>query len=65
MKVTSYICDRCAADVAEKDLGVLSIVHRRGKFDLRDEEFHLCPTCDEAAVAWVKGGPETKEKRHA
>jgi hypothetical protein len=61
MKVTAYLCDRCGATVPEDDVTKVEFSHGRGKFDLRDETFELCPACDEEAVAWMMR--KDKEKR--
>ena len=54
MKVMTYHCDQCGAEIKEDDVTKVSFSHGRGKFDLRDEEFELCPLCDEAVVHALK-----------
>jgi hypothetical protein len=54
MKVMTYICDRCGETIEEDDVTKVSFSHGRGKFDLRDEEFELCPLCDQAAIEWAR-----------
>ena len=59
MKLITYLCDRCGGPIEEDDLTKVEFSHGKGRFDLRDEAFELCPACDEKAVAWM----QEKEKR--
>ena len=54
MKVMTYVCDRCGKTIEEDDVTKVEFSHGKGRFDLRDESFELCPTCDEAAIAWAR-----------
>lgn len=54
MKMTTYICDRCGQPIEEDDITKVEFSHGKGRFDLRDEQFELCPRCDEAAIAWAR-----------
>ena len=53
MKVITFQCDRCGETVPEDDVTKVEFSHGRGKFDLRDETFELCPLCDQAAIEWA------------
>lgn len=54
MKVLTYFCDRCDQPIEEDDITKVEFSHGKGKFDLRDDAFELCPACDEEAVAWMQ-----------
>lgn len=54
MKLITYRCDRCGQPIEEDDITKVEFSHGKGKFDLRDETFELCPGCDEDATAWIQ-----------
>lgn len=62
MKVMTYQCDRCGEPVEEDNVTKVNVNHGSGRFDLRDEEFELCPLCVEAAVLWMQNKLETDDE---
>ena len=62
MKVITYRCDCCNGQVAEDDVTKVSFNHGKGRFDLRDEEFDLCPACDVTMIAQFKLDEKGKPK---
>lgn len=54
MRVDSYFCDRCGESVKEDDVIKVNVTNSKGRFDLRDEEFELCPLCVQDAILWMK-----------
>ena len=54
MQTISFSCDRCRQPVEKEARCRAQLGYQGGKqFDLRDEDFDLCPDCYNALIHWV------------